>query len=188
MIKGLSLLLSLTLFLGLFAPIRQALAQKERVKIGVIIPLSGSLSHRGDDITQTAGVMQEQLSQHSAKNGEGVIFIGTPNVEHSSAAFKEFYSTFLRRHPSGPSYEALVRSTFDAIQSITDSIEAVGPSPAKVKEYLKTYKADGSQGIIEYDQNGDLKDIAYALRITTASGHRQLSASEIGEGNSEHWP
>ncbi len=114
-------------------------------------------------------------------NSDGIVFLGTPAVSSSSAEFKEVYDEFIRRHEQILSFEILIRAVFDAVKSICDSIEAVGPDAAKVKEYLKTYKSEGALGTIEYDENGDIKNIDYVMKRLESDGSIALLGNADGK-------
>jgi len=100
----------------------------------------------------------------TGKNSEGMEYIGSPSIENSSDEFNQLLKEFLKRHPEGPSYEFVLRTFFDGSKSIVDAIEAVGPDAKLSRDYLNTYKSLGALGVVEYDANGDIKNINYFLR------------------------
>lgn len=120
--------------------------------------------------------MPEILSFREATghNSDGLEFIGTPEIKHASDDFNEVLSEYLNKHSEGPSYEFVVRTTYDAIKSITDAIEAVGPDPSQVRDFLAVYKSKGALGTIEYDENGDIKEINYMLRKMMEDGTNKV--------------
>jgi branched-chain amino acid transport system substrate-binding protein len=97
------------------------------------------------------------------KNAEGMEFIGSPEVESTFDDFQNILTEFNKLHPEGPSYEFLLRTFFDAAKSIVDAVEAVGPEASLAKDFLKTYRVNGALGVIEYDENGDIKNVNYFL-------------------------
>jgi branched-chain amino acid transport system substrate-binding protein len=110
----------------------------------------------------------------TGKNSDNLYFIGTPDIKKSSAEFKAITDEFMKQHPEGPSYEMVLRTTFDAVKSIVDGIEAVGADSTKVKDFLYKYSAIGALGKIEYDANGDIKNLHYALKRIREDGNIEV--------------
>ena len=103
-------------------------------------------------------------------NSDGLIYLGSPPLHSSSPEFIEVYNEFIKKYGQILSFKLLLRSAFDAVVSIRDGIEAVGPDPSKVKDFLKTYTKEGALGTVEYDENGDIKNINYAIRQIQSNG------------------
>jgi len=107
-------------------------------------------------------------------NGAGIEFIGFPYSKDSSPEFQEFMKDYMKVHPEGPALSFLLHSTFDALTSVSDCINLTGPEPTAVKECLYRYKEPGSSGLIEYDTNGDIKNINYVLKRLLADGSSEV--------------
>ena len=97
-------------------------------------------------------------------NGQGLDFIGSPDIEEASDEFNQILKIYLERHPEGPSFEFLLRCFFDAVKSIVGSVEKLGPEPKLVRDFLYSYQSFGALGKVEYDQNGDIRDVNYVLK------------------------
>ena len=101
---------------------------------------------------------------------DGLLFIGSPPDSSASKEYQQLYREYLTQYPEGPSFELLLRSTFDAVIAIFNGIETAGPNPPKIKEFLKSYKTHGALGAIEFDDNGDIKEINYTLKQIMGDG------------------
>lgn len=125
--------------------------------------------------------MPETASFRAAtgKNGENLYFIGTPAIKNSSAEFMTVLAEFSKRNPGGPSDEFTLRTTFDAVKSIVDAVEAVGPDTAKVKDFLYTYSAKGALGEVKFDSNGDIKNLHYVLKRTISDNKVEIVADLV---------
>jgi ABC-type branched-subunit amino acid transport system substrate-binding protein len=110
----------------------------------------------------------------TGKNSDNLYFIGTPDIKQSSAEFNGILAEYMRQYPEGPSYEFILRTTFDAIKSIVDGVEAVGTDTTKVKDFLNHYSALGALGEIEYDSNGDIKNLHYVLKRVREDGKNEI--------------
>ena len=51
-----------------------------------------------------------------------------------------------------PSFDYLLRTTYDAIKVIIAGVEGVGNNAPLVKEFIKTYQGSGALGRIEFDE------------------------------------
>ena len=103
------------------------------------------------------------------RNADGLKFLGNPNIKNCSVDYQEALAQFKKTYQREPSYEFVTRTAYDALKSIVESIEVVGPDPAKVKEYLKTYSSYGALGPIAYDQYGDVKNIHTVVKTINNS-------------------
>ncbi len=104
------------------------------------------------------------------KKAVGLEFLGPPIISNESDEYKTVHQEFLRKHPEGPSYDYLLRTTFDGAKSIFDGVESVGADPSKVKEFLKTYRGHGALGNIEYNEWRDIKDKHFVLKQIMEDG------------------
>lgn len=110
----------------------------------------------------------------TGQNSNNLYFIGTPDTTKSSAEFQGILAEYLKQHPEGPSYEFILRTTFDAVKSIVDGVEAVGADPTKVKDFLYHYSSFGALGRVEYDSNGDIKNLHYVLKKVSEDGKNEI--------------
>lgn len=97
-------------------------------------------------------------------NADGLKYLGTPKLSEGSPEYQRITSEYIKRYDEGPSFDLVMRTTFDAIMAIYDGIEASGPDAEKVKDFLYTYKTQGALGPVAFDKNGDVKDLDYALK------------------------
>jgi branched-chain amino acid transport system substrate-binding protein len=115
----------------------------------------------------------------TGKNSNSLYFIGTPDLKDSAPAFRAAFSEYMKRYPEGPSDVFVARTTYDGIFSIIDGVEAVGPNPEKVKDFLYSYSAEGALGTVEYDSNGDIKDLHYVLKRVREDGTSEIIKSLV---------
>ena len=100
----------------------------------------------------------------AGRAADGMEFLGNPIINNASPEFQSRLAQYIKLYPEGPSSDLLIRTFHDAVQSIYDGIESVGPDPEKVKDYLTKYNSLGGLGVIKYDKYGDIADINYALK------------------------
>ena len=100
----------------------------------------------------------------------GVTFLGAPELNQASTELTTTAAEFKKRYGRAQNWDLVFGSTFDAVQALTDGIEAVGAEPVLVKEYLKTYSKEGALGKIEFDENGDVRHINFALKRIDRNG------------------
>ncbi len=81
--------------------------------------------------------------------------------EEILANFKQY-----NRSPDG----AFTMPAYAAMQILQASINAVGPDPDKVADYMHTNSFDTGIGKVEYDAKGDLKEFEFAVYKWDANG------------------
>jgi branched-chain amino acid transport system substrate-binding protein len=101
-------------------------------------------------------------------NADGVLYISTPDVSSSSAAFREFLAEYRKLYPEGPANDFLTRTTYDAATAFFDGIEARGPDADQVRDYFKAYKKQGALGDVGFDANGDIEGVDYVVKEIVA--------------------
>jgi branched-chain amino acid transport system substrate-binding protein len=101
-------------------------------------------------------------------NADGVLYISTPDVSSSSAAFREFLAEYKKLYPEGPTNDFLTRTTYDAATAFFDGIEARAPEVDQVRDYLKSYKKQGALGDVGFDANGDIEGVDYVVKKIVA--------------------
>lgn len=94
---------------------------------------------------------------------DGTIFLDFPDIPDVSQDFTTFIAELERS--TGKVVRALFnfKANYNAVKVIFDGIMAVGPDPTKVKEYLYSYDAPSATGRLQFDVNGDAKNLNLVL-------------------------
>lgn len=108
------------------------------------------------------------------KNGLGIIYISVPNIKDSSEQFAEFLSALKEQMGNEFKDEFVVRTTYDALKAILDSIEKFGPDSVKIKNELYKYDVKGALGRVSFDAAGDVKNLNFMLKKVTEDGSEYL--------------
>lgn len=95
-------------------------------------------------------------------NANGIRFLAPPGDASQSPEFIEFKKQYQQRY-TAPMNDFLMRSTYDAAKAIINGVEAAGPSPSAVSQYLQSYETQGALGLVRFDVHGDIKDLHYVL-------------------------
>jgi len=93
-----------------------------------------------------------------------VWYLSAPIPAGTAPRYLDIRERYIKRYGSEINSEFQLAVVYNAVQSIVDSVVAVGDDPTKVKEYLKSYSAPGATGQIEYDINGDIMNVNLVLR------------------------
>lgn len=139
------------LMLNAFSAQSLALLVKEVRRLGVEASLWSNLQAGDGAFRKAAGA-----------DAVGIRFFDTPDGA-DNAAFNHFLQRYVKKF-GAPSYEFGVRTTYDALQALLAGVQTVGPDAQAVRDFLNDYSADGALGRIEFDANGDLKQLRYVLR------------------------
>lgn len=110
----------------------------------------------------------------TGSNSNGLDFLGTPVIANELPDYTAVRQEYTRRHPEGPSYDYLLRTSYDAIKSIVDGVESVGADATRVKDFLKTYKSSGALGTIQYDETGDILNTHFVVKRMLEDGSIQV--------------
>lgn len=94
---------------------------------------------------------------------DGVVFFGLPEERESSADYKEFRSRYVAQFGDKIETEFLLRSFFDAFQSIALAAEKVGTDPEKIRVELGQLSFAGATGPVSFDEQGDIRDLSFTL-------------------------
>lgn|GEM_PF-2895834 len=94
---------------------------------------------------------------------DNVWYISAPKPNGDSARFNAIRERYTKRFGPDINSEFQFAVVYDALQSIVDAVVAVGDDPEKVRDYLGSYSAPGATGQIEYDVNGDIKNVKPVL-------------------------
>lgn len=132
--------------------------------LGVTVPLFGYL-HPDDP----------SFFKSSGAESVGVRYLGVPDAVELPSEFREFSERY-KKEFGMPQVEVVRRTTFDALKSIAAGIENVGPDPLKVRTFLQTYQAEGATGHLSYDENGDLKNLDYVMKVVTPEGTGRVAS------------
>lgn len=105
----------------------------------------------------------------AGSSAEGLKYLGLPEAGASTKDFEMFMNSFQKRF-GHPHLEFLVRTTYDALTSISAGIESQGPDPVKVRDFLESYHSKGATGDIRFDEAGDLRGLQYVLKEVGSNG------------------
>lgn len=101
---------------------------------------------------------------------KGTIFLDFPPVTSQSKEFSHFLAEYEKLNKGEVRYLFNFQTNYNAFQVIFDGIMAVGPDSTKVKDYLYTYKRPSATGQLEFDKNGDVKNLELVLRVFGEGG------------------
>ncbi len=103
------------------------------------------------------GFLSEEIYTLAGQYTDGVIYTASAQVEESSAA-KEFKEKYAAKYGIGP--DSFATNSYDATNILMSVIAKVGTDRKAIKEGMKEVKDFvGVNGIINFDENGDL--VAY---------------------------
>lgn len=131
----------------------------------------------GLDIQIYNYIMPETTSYRDlvGKSDEGLIFLGYPLIKSSSKLYRDLYDQFVKTYNEKPDIEFLLRTLFNASYSLFYSIENIGNNPESVKNHLYRISFKGATGLVEYDKNGDIKNLDYVNKRIVNSKHTPYS-------------
>lgn len=111
----------------------------------------------------------------SGEEGKGIYYLGVPDAKDVGTEFQSFITEY--REKFGTSQiEALLRTTYDGLLSLSAAIEAEGPDPQKAKAFLSSFRAQGATGEISFDENGDLKNLSYVMKVVGSDGKGRVDS------------
>jgi len=93
-----------------------------------------------------------------------VWFFSAPIPAGTAPRYLDIKERYIKRYGADINSEFQLAVVYNAVQSIVDSVVSVGDDATKVKDYLMSYSAPGATGPIEYDVNGDIKNVNLVLR------------------------
>ncbi len=103
------------------------------------------------------GFLSEEIYTLAGQYTDGVIYTASAQVEESNAA-KEFKEKYAAKYGIGP--DSFATNSYDATNILMSVIAKVGTDRKAIKEGMKEVKDFvGVNGIINFDENGDL--VAY---------------------------
>ncbi|RMD85402.1 MAG: ABC transporter substrate-binding protein [Candidatus Dadabacteria bacterium] len=100
----------------------------------------------------------------TGKNSNGIRYLVPPRIGSESPDFASFMEEFVKDYGEKPSLEFVVRTTYDAVNALVDGIESVGVNPTAVKDFLYHYRKKGALGVVEFDKNGDIKNLNFMVK------------------------
>lgn len=143
-----------SIYLNCTHPITCATGIKQIRQMGIKLPVYSFLHMDNSEFLEA-----------SKGFSEGMVFLATPDTESQSKKFDNFYQHYLTNYPEGTKNNFLMRSTYDAANTLIKNIEKYGEDTEKVKEGIYTYNAEGALGNISFDENGDIKGVEYMTKI-----------------------
>lgn len=146
------------------------------VSESMLATLVNQLRQRGMNQKLYSFIQAEEPSFIAAtgKNSRDMFFIGTPDLPYHSEGFDQMMQDYRLLDPDGPNYDFMVRVSYDALNAIFDGIEQAGDDTAAVKDFLYKYSRQGALGKVEFDSNGDIKNLNYVIRKMGADGRHTV--------------
>jgi branched-chain amino acid transport system substrate-binding protein len=106
-----------------------------------------------------------EFLENTKLNLEGIFFLSPPNLNAPIPRYIEFLDEYEKKFGFKPKNEFLSRTTFDAIKCIFDTADATGNDSTSALKYLANYKDQGALGEVSFDENGDIRDIEYVIKV-----------------------
>ncbi len=94
----------------------------------------------------------------------GVKYIDVPNIDSNNNEINKIIQIYKKTYREEPNVNFLISTSYDAIFSIINAIEKVGPDTKLVQDYLSNSVSSGALGKIEFDENGDILNLSYVLK------------------------
>ena len=123
-------------------------------ELGIKIPLYSYFAPGDRDALESLGKLQD-----------GVKYIDVYDEDASSKEYQVMYSEFLRTHPEGPQIPFMLKTAYNAILGLVTAIEAVGPTPDKVKDQMLVGTFPGAVGPTKFDKNREIEGLKFQVRI-----------------------
>ena len=142
-----------SVFINSAAPLAYTQIYNELRRTGFEGPVFSYYQAGNRDVLATLGDTQDN-----------VWYLTAPSPAGTAQRYLDIKERYLKRYHTGINSEFQLASVYDAIQSIVDSVSAVGNDATKVKEYLSSYSAPGATGPIRYDANGDMMNVSLVLK------------------------
>ncbi|MFN4894446.1 MAG: ABC transporter substrate-binding protein [Pseudomonadota bacterium] len=95
---------------------------------------------------------------------DNVWYLSPPDTRGDATRYAEMRQRYIKRFGEEINSEFQLATVYNALQSIVDSVVAVGDFPDKVRNHLLSYSAPGATGPISYDSNGDIKNVSIELK------------------------
>jgi ABC-type branched-subunit amino acid transport system substrate-binding protein len=141
-----------SVFINAAAPHSYIQLYNELRRAGFKGPIFSYYQAGNSEVSSTLGATQDN-----------VWYISAPKPNGNSPRFISLKERYIKRFGADINSEFQFAVVYDALQSIVDAVVAVGDDPEKVRDYLGSYSAPGATGQIEYDVNGDIKNVKPVL-------------------------
>jgi branched-chain amino acid transport system substrate-binding protein len=142
-----------SVFINSAAPLAYTQIYNELRRIGFQGPVFSYYQAGNREVLSSLGAAQDN-----------VWYLSAPIPVDSAARYLEIRERYIKRFGPEINSEFQLAAAYNALQSIIDSVAAVGDDPTKVKEYLTSYSAPGATGQIKYDANGDIMNVSLVLQ------------------------
>jgi branched-chain amino acid transport system substrate-binding protein len=106
----------------------------------------------------------KDVQESLGKELNGTIFLDYPDAPDASPDFKTFLAEFERVTGGTARAPFNFKTNYNAVKVVYDGIMAVGPDPAKVKDYLYSYDQPSATGRLQFDADGDVRNLDLVLR------------------------
>jgi branched-chain amino acid transport system substrate-binding protein len=103
----------------------------------------------------------------------GVVYLDYPATPGAAADFEQFFASYKLAAGGAITAEFNFRTNYNAIKVIYDAVVEVGPDPLKVKEFLYKYDRPSATGQLQFDSNGDAKNLNLELKTYVVSKSAQ---------------
>jgi len=113
-----------------------------------------------------AWAMTSSLLEHGGKSLEGAQFVSYFDNTSEALAYSRFRKAYLAAYGSEPSFASCL--AYESVKVLADAIAACGSAdPVVLRRYLITQRVfDGLNGLITFDEFGDVDRPVYMYRIT----------------------
>lgn len=101
----------------------------------------------------------EQLLQKGGRAVEGLEMISLHNPDNERIAFQEFSANYLERFSGQPAFSAAF--AYEAVWVLAEALQQTGGNSVGLSEALAGHEFNGIQGLISFDQYGDVVREAY---------------------------
>lgn len=108
------------------------------------------------------------------KNADGIPFFTAPDVENSEPTYQAVMKKYAATYPEGPGTKFISQAAYDAARVIVEGVETNGPNAEAVKDFLYHYDAPGALGRVQFDENGDIKNLHYVLKVVEQGKPRAI--------------
>jgi branched-chain amino acid transport system substrate-binding protein len=95
---------------------------------------------------------------------DNVFYFSAPTPTGDAKSYLDMKERYMKRFGAEINSEFQLAVVYNAIQSIVDGVVAAGDDSTKVRDYLMSYSAPGATGQIEYDVNGDIKNVNLIMK------------------------
>ena len=106
---------------------------------------------------------EKEFLEISAAYNEGFRTLSFPEISATDPVYAKLLEDYRTRYNELPRYAFLAAATHDGVQALIDAFETVGTNADQVQGYLSSYKTQGALGTVEFDENGDVKNVTLVV-------------------------